>query len=94
MPVQILARKVLRFGLLDQRVEAIERAVALDPRYRASRYALGLAYRGLGLLDQAQRELALGLDAQTRYLADPLSSQVAAYSVNLPALRNQAGVES
>jgi tetratricopeptide (TPR) repeat protein len=73
--------------------ELLERAVALDPRYRASRYALGLAYRGLGLLDLAQAELALGVDAQTRYLADPLTSRIAAYAVNLPALRNRAAVE-
>jgi tetratricopeptide (TPR) repeat protein len=72
--------------------ELLERAVALDPRYRASRYALGLAYRGLGLLEEAQREMAQGLDAQTRYLADPLVLQIADYAVNLPARRNAAAM--
>ena len=70
--------------------ELLEQAVALDPRYRASRYALGLAYRGLGLLDDAQRELALGVDALPRYLADPLAAQISNYAVNLPARRNKA----
>ncbi len=72
--------------------ELLERAVALDPRYRASRYALGLAYRGQGMLEEAQREMARGLDAQTRYLADPLVLQLAAYAVSFPAQRNSAAV--
>ena len=70
--------------------ELLERAVALDPRYRGSRYALGLAYRGLGLAEEAQRELALGVDASPRYLTDPLAKQIRDYAVNLPARRNTA----
>jgi tetratricopeptide (TPR) repeat protein len=70
--------------------ELLERAVALDPRYRGSRYALGLAYRGLGLLEKAQRELALGVDASPRYLTDPLAKQIRDYAVNRPARRNTA----
>lgn len=70
--------------------ELLERAVDLDPRYRGSRYALGLAYRGLGLPEEAQRELALGVDALPRYLTDPLASQIREYEVNLPARRNTA----
>jgi len=72
--------------------ELLERSVSLDPRYRASRYALGLAYRGLGLLEEAQREMARGLDTQQRYLADPLVLQLADYTVNLPARRNAAAM--
>jgi tetratricopeptide (TPR) repeat protein len=70
--------------------ELLERAVALDPRYRASRYALGLAYRGLGLFEEAQREMARGIDAVPRYLTDPLAPQIHEYAVNLPARRNRA----
>ena len=70
--------------------DLLERAVALDPRYRGSRYALGLAYRGLGLLEDAQRELALGVDALPRYLTDPLAPQIRDYAINLPAKRNTA----
>lgn len=70
--------------------DLLERAVALDPRYRGSRYALGLAYRGLGLLEEAQRELALGVDAVPRYLTDPLSAKIRDYAVNLQARRNSA----
>ena len=68
----------------------LERAVALDPGYRAARYTLGLAYRGLGLIEEAQREMARGLDALPRYLADPLTPQIQGYAVNLPAQRNRA----
>ncbi len=70
--------------------ELLERAVALDPAYRAPRYALGLAYRGLGMLDEAQREMAAGVDALPRYLSDPLTAQIKGYVVNLPALRIRA----
>lgn len=70
--------------------DLLEQAVALDPRYRAPHYALGLAYRGLGRREDAQREMALGVDGLPRYLEDPLASQIQAYVVNLPALRNQA----
>jgi len=72
--------------------ELLERAVALDPGYRAARYTLGLAYRGLGLIEEAQREMARGLDALPRYLADPLTPQIQGYAVNLPAQRNRAAV--
>ena len=70
----------------------LERAVALDPGYRAAHYSLGLAYRGLGLIEEAQREMARGLDALPRYLADPLTPQIQGYAVNLPAQRNRAAV--
>jgi len=68
----------------------LERAVALDPNYRAPRYALGLAYRGLSLLEEAQREMSRGVDALPRYLTDPLTSKINEYAVNLPARRNRA----
>lgn len=73
--------------------DLLERAVALDPRYRGSRYALGLAYRGLGLLEEAERQLALGVDAVPRYLTDPLVAKIREYAVNLPARRNTAAAE-
>jgi protein O-GlcNAc transferase len=70
--------------------DLLERAVAINPRHRASRYALGLAYRGLGMLVQAQREMALGIDAEPRYLADPLTERIHGYAVNLQVRRNRA----
>ena len=70
--------------------QLLERAVVLDSRYRAAHYSLGLAYRGLGMVDEAQIELARGVDAVPRYLSDPLTAQINAYVVNHPALRNRA----
>jgi len=70
--------------------QLLERAVALDPRYGGSHYALGLAYRGLGQLEQAQSQMALVVDAWPRYLPDPLTSLIQDYVVNLPARRNMA----
>jgi len=65
--------------------ELLERAIALDPGYRAARYTLGLAYRG--------REMALGVDALPRYLPDPLVPQIQGYAVNVPAQLNRAVME-
>ncbi|MCZ6682789.1 MAG: tetratricopeptide repeat protein [Planctomycetota bacterium] len=50
-----------------------EKAVALQPRARYAHYILGLAYRGLGRLDEAERELEAGRDAQKLYLPDEWS---------------------
>ena len=70
--------------------QLLERAVTLEPSYRGSHYALGLAYRGLGRLEEAKQQLALGVDAWPRYLPDPRTSQIQEYVVNLPARRNMA----
>ena len=70
--------------------QLLERAVALDPRYRGSHYMLGLAYRGLGKLDEAQSQMELGVDVWPRYLPDPLTPKIHDYVVNLPARRNMA----
>jgi len=70
--------------------QLMERAVALDPGYRGSHYMLGLAYRGLGRLNEAQSQMALGIDAWPRYLPDPLTPKIHDFVVNLPARRNMA----
>jgi tetratricopeptide (TPR) repeat protein len=60
-------------------VERLERAIRLDHGNLAAHYALGRAYRALGRDDEARVELALGEEATTQYLTDPLSAEAALY---------------
>jgi tetratricopeptide (TPR) repeat protein len=56
--------------------ELLERAVGLAPDARIAHHRLGQAYRGLGRLDDARRELALGQDARKHPMPDAWSAQV------------------
>ena len=51
-------------------VEALHKALELDPSYRSPRYLLGLAYRNLGRMEAAERELNSGLNAAKRAMRD------------------------
>ncbi len=59
--------------------KACEQALALDPTYKRGHYVLGIAYRGLGRMDEALRELALGADSEVRFVGDALSAKLARY---------------
>ena len=72
-------------------VEALERAVQIDPLYRAARYQLGQAYRGVGRLEDAERELQAGVNAATRYVPDTLTEKMEQYGVFLSLRLEQAG---
>ena len=63
-------------------VPLLERALAADPGYKQAHYLLGLAFRGLSRESEAADQLALGVDAQTRLLDDPLSAELGTYLVN------------
>ena len=68
----------------------LERAVALAPQDRRARYLLGLAYRGVGRLEEARVELARGVGAATAYLPDPFTAQVDEAAVHLTARVDRA----
>lgn len=70
----------------------LQRAIEIDPTYKAAHYSLGLAYRGLGRSQEAARELARGLNATPRFMPDPLSKQLRQYMV-YPAGRAERAVE-
>jgi len=74
-----LAEVFLRKGENARAAELCQRALALDPASRRARYDLGLAYRGLGRLEEAEAELVKGRDAGTRILSDPLTPQIETY---------------
>lgn len=65
--------------LADRQLEAalrsLKQALALDPTYRTAHYQLGLVHRALGQTEDAQREMALGVDATKRYVPDALKEQ-------------------
>jgi protein O-GlcNAc transferase len=85
-----LADVHLRRRNFNHAVDLLQRALKLAPDYKSARYLLGLAYRGLGRAEDSARELAAGADARRRYLPDPLSAQLANYTVNLAALLGDA----
>ncbi len=65
----------LREGAVEEAVRWLEQAVKLDAGARPARYLLGQAYARLGRTNDAQRELALGLDAQHYPMPDAWSQQ-------------------
>jgi tetratricopeptide (TPR) repeat protein len=81
----------LRQREYDAAVEALERAVRIDSSYRAARYQLGLAYRGVGRLEDAEREMQAGVNAATRYIPDRLTETMEQYGVFLSLRLEQAG---
>jgi len=65
--------------------EHYEKALAVYPGYRAIHYSLGLAYRHLGRMQDAQRELGIGRVESRVTLTDGLTNEVATYAVNFVA---------
>jgi len=82
----------LALGRPSEALKALERAVALDPSYRSAHYQLGLAYRELGRLEEAERSLAQGMLAQPRPLPDPLTTELRRLTVG-PAARLQLALQ-
>lgn len=76
-----LGAALLEHGDLEAARASLARAVALDPDHRSAHYQLGLVHRALGDKVAAARELALGVDAQKRYLPDPLEERLKALRV-------------
>jgi tetratricopeptide (TPR) repeat protein len=66
----------------------LERAIELDPSYRSAHYQLGLTYREFGFSpEEVERELALGIDAEKRYVPDALEERVQAFRVGYSSVR-------
>jgi tetratricopeptide (TPR) repeat protein len=63
----------VRQGNYAEAVRLLEQAVRLDPNAKIAHHLLGLAYRGLGRLAEAERELHLGLDAVFYPIPNPWS---------------------
>ncbi len=64
---------------------ALEKALTLDPSDRHARHLLGLAYRGLGRLDEARVELTAGKGATPRKVADDWTARMDTHARSLHA---------
>lgn len=64
-------------------VPVLENALAMYPNYKMAHYLLGSAYRGLGRMEEATRELSLGVAAKRRYLPDATTSELRNYYTGL-----------
>ena len=66
----------LRRGRFAEAAKGLETAARINPRLRTTRYLLGQAYRGLGRLDDAERELRIGLGARPTYMREDWSDDL------------------
>ena len=76
-----LAEVMLRTGDAARAATLCERALSLDPESKHAHYTLGLAYRDLGRMSEAEIELNKGLNAGRRHLSDPLTKRIETYRV-------------
>jgi tetratricopeptide (TPR) repeat protein len=68
-----LAQVALARNDYPRAVANLEQALGLDSSYKMTHFLFGQAYRGLGRMEDAERELALGVNAAPRYLPDRMS---------------------
>lgn len=66
----------LRQGHLAESARLLERAVRIRPNHTVAHYLLGLAYRDLGKVAEAERELRLGLGSEDVFMIDPWSDDI------------------
>jgi len=86
-----LAEVMLRKGEHRRAAELCEKAISLDPTSKHARYNLGLAYRGLGRMAEAEAELNKGLNATKQNLSDPLTARIAGYRTGYTVRLLEAG---
>jgi tetratricopeptide (TPR) repeat protein len=71
-----LAEVMIRKHEYTRAVELCQRAIAIEPAGKRARYALGLSYRGLGRMQEAEVELTRGQNSVKRGLGDPLTDRM------------------
>lgn len=64
-------------GQAEAALEPLEQALEAAPTYKVAHYAYGLALRDLGRMEEAERELQLGLDAERVLVPDNSDSEIA-----------------
>lgn len=80
-----LANLKLRAHDYEAAMELALEAITLQPDARQPHYQLGLAYRGLGRLDEAEGELQIGQAARKLYLPDAWSRELPRHEIGLTA---------
>lgn len=71
-------------------LSVLRKALELDPGLAYAHYSLGLAYRGLGRLDEAEKELTLGLGAKRRGLGSRFAAEASEYGVSYVGVVNRS----
>ncbi|MHB8522930.1 MAG: tetratricopeptide repeat protein [Limisphaerales bacterium] len=74
----------VRQGRFAEAARLLEQALQLDPTAKNTHHLLGLAYRGLGRMPDAERELGLGSDATTYPMPDAWSRGASQHMKLLP----------
>jgi tetratricopeptide (TPR) repeat protein len=69
----------------------LEKALSLDPDYGMIHFLLGKAYRGLGRMQEAEREMTLGVDATERQLPDRMTGKLGQLVGGLSAQLSRGG---
>lgn len=64
-------------------MRSLEHALKMDPTDKTARYLLGRAYRAMGRMEDALRELTLGKGGTRRHLNDPWSNQLTKYNLSI-----------
>jgi len=77
-----LARVAVENGDYQDARELLEPIVLDHPQYGHAHFVLGRAYLGLELEEEAQRELALGLDSQPQVMSDRYTAELDGYRLN------------
>ena len=85
-----LAEVCMREGDAARAAELAQRALGLDRASRRAHYVLGLAYRSLGRLEEAEAELREGQDSGRRSLSDPLTPRLESYRESYSVLFAEA----
>ena len=89
-PLTGLANCYLRNREYETALRFLDDALELESGYKPAVYAAGLAYRGLGDLDKAERYLSQGTDAQVRYLGDPRAADMMRLMVSYASVMDSA----
>ena len=87
-----LARARYDQDRIEEAAKLLEEALSLSPTYRHAHYLLGLCYMDLGREEEAEIQLALGVNAWPQLPPDPHQPRLDAYSVGFS--RRMMGVEN
>lgn len=86
-----LAETLLREEQFERARTLCEQALAMASDYKRAHYSLGLAYRGLGRREEAQKHMNMGLNAKKDYMSDPLGPDVEGYKRSYIVRVQEAG---
>jgi tetratricopeptide (TPR) repeat protein len=89
-PLVGLAELALDAGRTDEAVELLEKAISIDPRYRAPHFLLGRALAKLGRDEEAARETARGAGGARRRMRDRIQERIETYELDLERILQRA----